>query len=146
MTPTEIRAAIAASPELTALAAAGNTQVIADALSVGRTIVRTHRMSETGILEKYPGGPIAADAVLGKLEAFAASAHPLASVVRRALKFLATPDGLDIGSPATQTMLDALANGGVITVDEATALKALATVADPITHQQIGAALQGAQQ
>lgn len=36
MTPSEIRAAIAASPEFVALAQAGDTQGLADALSVGR--------------------------------------------------------------------------------------------------------------
>lgn len=92
-------------------------------------------------MEKYPGGPIAADAVLGKLEAFAASAHPLASVVRRALKFLATPDGLDIGSPATQAMLDALAGGGAITAGEAAALKALASEADPVSEFDVRVAI-----
>lgn len=125
-----IRQAIAASPSLLALVP--NTQAIADAMSMGRTIVQSRRMSEAGVLEKYPGGPVAADAVLAKLEAFVASAHPLAGVVRRALRFLAQPEGLDIGSGATRAMLDALAVGGAITPAEAELLKGLAAVPDPV--------------
>jgi|CXWL01.1.fsa_nt_gi hypothetical protein len=135
MTPQDIRAAIQASPALLALVPQVNgTQAIAEALSLGRTIVQPHRMSEAGVLERYPGGPLAADAVLAKLDAFAASAHPLAGVVRRALKFLGQPEGLDIGSSATRAMLDALAGGSAITTAEATALKGLAAVPDPVSE------------
>lgn len=145
MNNAEILAAIAASPQLQALAAAGNTQGIADALSAGRTKVQSHFASERGILERFPAGPLAGDALLAKLEAFAATAHPMARIVGRALKFLAQPEGLDIGSPATQGLLDSLAAGGVITADERAGLAAMATVADPVSHADVGAALQGAQ-
>ena len=143
MTPQQIRDAIAASPELTALAAAGNTQGIADALSIGRTKIASHFASERGVLERFPGGPLAADALMSKLEALAATAHPMASIVKRALKFLAQAEGLDIGSPATLGLLDALAAGGVITAGERDGLRAMATRADPITHTQVGHALTG---
>lgn len=145
MTPVEILAAIAASPELQTLAAAGDTQGIADALSVGRTKTVSHFASERGILERFPLGPLAGDALLAKLEAFAVTAHPTARIVGRALKFLAQPEGLDIGSAATQGLLDSLAAGGVITAEERAGLTAMATVPDPVSHTEVGAALQGAQ-
>lgn len=144
MTPQEIRDAIEADPELQALAAAGNTQAIADALSAGRTKVVSHFASERGILERFPLGPIAGDALLTKLDAFAATAHPMASIVKRAMKFLGQPEGLDLGSPATQGLLDQLALGGVMTAEERSGLRAMATVADPVTHTDVGAALMGA--
>jgi hypothetical protein len=139
MTPADIRAAILASPELLALVP--DTVAIAAALSQGRTTVQPRRMSEAGVLERYPGGPVAADAVLAKLEGFAASAHPLAGVVRRALRFLAQAEGLDIGASATRTMLDALAAGGAITADECASLKGLAAVPDPVAELDVRAAV-----
>lgn len=145
MTHAEILAAIAASPELQALAAAGDTQGIADALSVGRTKTVSHFASERGILERFPLGPLAGDALLAKLELFAQSAHPTARIVGRALKFLAQPEGLDIGAATTQGLLDQLAAGGVITAEERAGLAAMATVPDPVSHTEVGAALQGAQ-
>lgn len=144
MTPQQIRDAIEADPALQALAAAGNTQAIADALSAGRTKVVSHFASERGILERFPLGPIAGDALLTKLDTFAATAHPMASIVKRAMKFLGQPEGLDLGSPATQGLLDQLALGGVMTAEERAGLRAMATVADPVTHTEVGAALMGA--
>lgn len=126
--------------EITPLVAFRNTQAIADILSVGRTRVQSHFASERGILERYPGGPLEADALLASLEGFATTAHPMARIVGRALKFLAQPEGLDIGSPATQSLLDQL-TPGVLTVEQRADLRAMATVNDPITHTQVGAAL-----
>lgn len=118
--------------------AAGNYHVIAAKVNtVDRVKTVSTMISERGILEKYVDGPLAADAVLAKLEAFSVSGHPLASIVKRALKFLANPEGLDIGAPATQGMLSQLGAGGVITADEATKLKALApTVNDFVNWEE----------
>ncbi len=143
MTPQQIRDAIAASAELQALQAEGNVDAIARALSAGRTKVASHLASERGVLERFPGGPIAADALLSKLEAFAATAHPMASIVKRALKFLAQSEGLDIGSPATQGLLAQLGAGGVLTAEEVAGLRAMALVADPISREQVTEAVYG---
>lgn len=89
-------------------------------------MVKSLMMSERGILAQYPDGPVAADAVLTKLDTFAQTQQALASVVRRALRFLGDPEGIDMGSPATQSMLDAVQQAGVLTADETTKLKALA--------------------
>lgn len=89
-------------------------------------MIKSLMMSERGILAQYPDGPVAADAVLTKLDTFAQTQHALASVVKRALRFLGDPEGIDMGSPATQSMLDAVQQAGVLTADETTKLKALA--------------------
>lgn len=119
--------------------------LIAALLSLGRTEVRATRVSEAGLLERWPAGPIAADAFLTKLETFAASGHAVAGVVRRALRFLALPEGLDLGAMATHTMIDALQSGGVITADEAADAKALSAHSAPITVDQVSRALNLAQ-
>lgn len=144
MTPQEIRDAIIASPELQALEQAGNWQGIADALSTGRTKIASHFASERGILERYPLGPIAGDELLAALEAFATTQHPMARIVGRALKFLAQPEGLDIGSSATQGLLDQLMAGGVITQAQRDGLRAMATVPDVVTWPEVKAASEGA--
>ena len=143
MTAEEIRDAVNASPELLALAEAPEADVslIATILSAGRTKMASLLISERGILERYAAGPLAADTVLTKLEAFSATAHPMASIVKRAMKFLAQPEGLDVGSPATQSLIDALAAGGVITADEATNLKNIAAVPDAINGFQVQQAI-----
>lgn len=120
-----------------------NFHVIAAKVNADRTPLATSFLvSEKGIMNNYPDGPLAADAVLAKLETFGATANPLASITRRALKFLATPEGLDIGAPTTQAMIDALVTATAITADEGTKLKALApTTPNTVTWEQCQAAM-----
>lgn len=97
------------------------------------------------ILAEYPGGPMAAAAVLDKLDASALSA------VKWAMSFI-RGEGIDIGHAATRGMLDQLAAGGVITVTEAANLKSLGNVSRgraevlwnlTVTHEQVGQAMRG---
>lgn len=127
--------------ELTPMVQFRTLQAIANVLSVGRTKVVSHFASERGILERFPGGPVAADALLAKLEAFAEAAQPLSRITGRAIRFLRQPEGLDIGSPATQAMLGAITQEAVITPEEFAGLRAMATRPDPITDGQVAAAL-----
>lgn len=88
------------------------------------TMVKPRMITARGILSDYPGGPAAAAAVLDKLDA----AAPSIPALKWAWKFI-SGDGLDIGSQATQGMLDLLATpaaGNVLTTDEAINLKSLA--------------------
>lgn len=144
MSPSEIRAAVAGSPQLQAFlgANAGQSDIagLTAALNTGRTKVVSHFASERGILDRYPGGPVAADALMSKLEAFAATQHPLAGVVRRAVKFLGTPEGIDLGSNGVQTMLAAL-TPAVLTETERDGLRAMATVPVALTPNDVQAAL-----
>lgn len=66
-------------------------------------------------------GPDAAG-ILDKLEAAAASV----STVKWAMKFLQQDGGLDVGHPVTQAQLSGLATGGILTSQEAQALKDMA--------------------
>ena len=120
--------------------------LIASKVNVNRTKISSTLISERGILERYPDGPIAADSVLTKLETFSTTQHPLASVVKRAIKFLETPEGLDIGSNTTRLMIDSLYQvpGTPLTEDEAIKLKSLApSVDDHVTWFQCMDALGG---
>lgn len=89
------------------------------------TMVKSRLITARGILSGYPGGPMAAAAVLDKLKA----ATPNISALGWAFGFLTTSEGLDIGDPATQGMIDALSADpmNVITIQEAANLKALAS-------------------
>lgn len=123
-----------------------NMHEIAAFLNINRTKTVQTMMGERGILSKYATGPVDADAVLSKLEAFSQSQHPMASLVKRAVRFLGTTEGIDLGDPATQMLLDQLAAVAAITVTEAENLKALASVPDTLDWTQVQAAFdaQGA--
>lgn len=154
MTPQEIRDAIAASTELQAWAAPGvrRDDLIAAALSVGRTRVVSRMVSSRGLAEHVPGGPLAAEAILLKLEGARdamltsqdAGTRVMGSLLRRQLGFLAG-DGLDFGSAALRGMLDQFALQGVLTSEEVGGLKAIAEVADPVSLSQVSNALNEVQ-
>ena len=150
MTPTEIRAAIAASPALQALAAVRNDAGLAAALSTGRTKIEPRMVSARGLAERYTGGPIGAEVVLMKLEGAAAtmstSADPnqkvIGSLLKRQLGFL-NGDGLDFGSAALRAMLDQFVVLGILTQAETDALKSIAVGAEVVTTAEVSAALNG---
>lgn len=109
------------SAELALFVAADNDVAVAAILNDKRfTGLKSRIISARGVLSDYPGGPMEAAAVLDKLEA----AGPAVPALRWAISFL-KGDGVDIGHPATQGMLDQLAQSGVITVAEAENLKTL---------------------
>lgn len=134
--------------QITPLVEAGSTQAIADILSVGRTQVVSRMTSARGLAEHLPGGPLAAETILLRLEgardSMLASSDEqqrvLGSLLRRQLGFLAG-DGLDFGSGALRGMLDQFGALGILTTQEVAGLKAIAVRPAPITHAQVGAAL-----
>lgn len=155
MTPQQIRDAIAASPALQALAAAGNTQGIADALSVGRTSLVSGTITTRGAAALFPSlgglpGALAFQLAHRKLVAFAATAKASAtlstSLLGEAIELQITSFrdlGLDFSSAALREMLDIIVASGGITADEAAGFKGLAvSVADPITHERVTAAIR----
>lgn len=144
MTSDEIRAAIKARPDLAGIT---NSEVLAAALSVGRTQVRPRTMvSARGLAEHL--GPLAAEVVLMKLESArdAMLASPdqqqqvLGSLLRRQLRFLEL-DGLDFGAPALRSMLDQFVALNILSADEVEALKRIALVPDPVTEYEVRVAL-----
>lgn len=88
--------------------------------------VKSLMISERGLMAKLPMGPVAADVMLNKLEVYSTGNQEFSSVVARALKFLAMPDGIDIGEPATQMLISLLGGINIITDNEATEIKNLA--------------------
>lgn len=118
-----------------------NAQAIADVLNTGRTRIVSRTITERDILAEYPDGPVAGDAVLRQLESFGASAHPLASVVRRAVGWLSPDKGIDIGHASTRALLEQLVAGGVLTAEAAAKLKSLAVVPDPLSEFEVRCAI-----
>ena len=154
MTPQEILSAVTASPELTTLAASGNTQAIAEALSVGLTQTdKVTKFTSLGIAEKFPSlgglpGPLAAEAALQGLEGFAAAASGspdpatklLGNTIQRQMAHL-TNNGMAIGSDAIAAMLAIVVTGGGLTQAQADALVGVAASPVVITAQQVQAAI-----
>lgn len=152
MTPQEIRAAIAASPSLLAqaqtAASEADIEAIAAALSVGRTEVYSRMTSARGLAELMPGGPLAAEAALLKLEGARdnmlasqdAQTRLFGSLLKRQLGFLAG-DGLDFGSAALRSMLDQFAALSILTTSEVAALKSVATRPAPVPASAVKRAI-----
>lgn len=144
MTPAEIRAAIEADAALLAQARAAaseaDIEAIAAALSVGRTEVYSRMTSARGLAELMPGGPLAAETVLLKLEGARdnmlasqdANTRVLGSLLKRQLGFL-SGDGLDFGSAALRGMLDQFGALGILMTQEVAALKTIGTRPAPIS-------------
>lgn len=70
-------------------------------------------------------GPTVTATVKAKVEA-AAEGNPAVALALDMLGEYGDGGGLDIGHPNTRAVIDQLAAGGVLTVDEATAIKAMA--------------------
>lgn len=123
MTPEQLRLLhddIVTDPVLSGYPATSDgAYAIAEAYNVvvGKAAAPTIVTARTVLAEMGMAGAVALD----KLEA-AGSSNP---VVRWAVKFL-TGEGLDVGHPMSQSMLDQLAQANVLTRTEADALKALA--------------------
>lgn len=135
MTAAEIQAAIKARPDLVALLP--DTAAVAAALSVGRTRYVERLITERRIMDVL--GVVAGDAFLSALEGFAAASlapdNPLRPVqpgFRRALAWLKSPDGIDIGSAQARALLGALATAGIVDAAHAAVVIALAAVPDPV--------------
>jgi hypothetical protein len=141
------------------LVAAGATQAIADILSVGRKRVVSMRITERGV-RMLPVLPRSRHALLQVLRDAAQSTpawlapvltaagvpaedHPaLADDLSSAHGWLLNADGLDIGTAAARNMLDMIAAAVPAAAAACAAVKAMAEEADPVTHTQVGYALQ----
>ena len=148
MTAQEILDAIQADLNLHQWRFERNDAAIAAALSVGRTKPVSKIITARGIAAAYPGGAIASEVVLMKLEGTAASLiastdqsqKVLGSLLLRQLVFL-KGDGLDFGDPTLRGMLDSFASMGILTSTEAANLKSMALVPDPISVNDVSLAL-----
>lgn len=150
MNTQDILNAINASPAMVALAQAKNWTALASALSAAiapRVVSRI--ITARGIASAYSAGPIAAEALLMKLEGAAAQmlassdvqTKVIGSLLSRQLGFLKA-EGLDFGDATLRAMLDTFAAAplSIITSDEAARLKALALQPETVTPQDCEAA------
>jgi len=141
LTPGEIVAIDALLPDR-------NDVQIAAILSAGRVRVVPHEIGERGILDVL--GPVAGDAFLSALEAITgadqlpAPLQPYYGAIRRGVAWLKT-NGLDVGSPTTRALLDALAGAGIVDGAAVTAIKARAEQPDPIHYNAVSDALNVAE-
>lgn len=150
MTPAELRALIDArtDKEFAEARAAGDAQRMADLLSVGRVRHVSRLVTERGVISAL--GPVAGEAALVALEAFASAtlpdAHPLKAMhpgIRRTLSWLKPPaDGIDIGDPLTRQLLATFGALGVLTPEAVAGLLKLSEVADPVSPGAVGEALK----
>lgn len=150
MTPTELKAEIETGPlaaDLAPFVVAGNDGQVAAILNDKRyTGLSARIVNARTIMAEYPAGPAAAATLLDKLDSLSASVP----AVKWAMGFVRA-DGIDVGHPSTQGMLDQLAAGGLITTAEATNLKQMGVVpksraeilGTTIDIQQIATALRG---
>lgn len=162
MTPQQIRDEISANPVLQNLATSQpiNTQAIADILSVGRVRVIPRHITERGVraLSVLPRSRHALLQTLkdaaGTSPAWLVPALTAAGVptedhaamsddLASAYTWLLNADGLDVGTTAARSMLDLIAAMVPAATQACLAVKALAEEPDPITHTQVGYALQG---
>lgn len=130
MTPEDIRTAIQADAALQALVP--DTQAIADALSAGRTKLGT--VSRAWLATWAAGTGMRA--VMQDVSTTAG--HPLRSIALATLDVLAgAADGIDFAEPANVASVQAWVTAGLMTQEQADALFALGTVADPVDEMDV---------
>lgn len=148
MSIAQIAAAIEQSPTLLAMADAGETQRIADALNAAGGPVVSTVLTTQQVIDQYPDGPIAAETLLLKIEAArdtmlanaSEAVRTLGSLLRRQLVFM-NAQGADFGGAALRLVFDQMASRGALTAAEVTALKGFARP-DVVTHTRVGEALK----
>lgn len=136
---------------------------IAAIVNVGRTKTSTKMLSERGVRAAL--GPVNGSLFINMLKSLetAASTSTVPAWLTAVLTGLGVPSdqhvyylstlgcgyswlrtdvGLDVGDATTQSMLDLIAAGNPTLVTACTTLKALAVVSDPVTVQQVIAALK----
>lgn len=166
MTPQQIRDAITASPELTALAQPG----VRDDGAIARILtesqpprLRTHMISERGVRQALT---VVEGALFLKLLRELSTATEAPTWLANVLTAMQVPsevhwayldtlsvgwewlrsDGLDLGSTQVQAMLDLIASGNSSLSAACAKLKALGTEQDPVPLQAVSDALNEVQQ
>ena len=141
MTDEQIRTAILADQQLRAWIEQGNDQAVAESLTPQASPVPTHELyTERAMFAAL--GPVIAESIMAKLEAFAASGNSGASVVARGLRWLQPANGgLDFQNADLKTLLAGLHVAGILTADELAALGRLGTRPGAVTIEQVADAV-----
>lgn len=134
MTPAEIRAAINASPELTALVP--DTVALAAALSAGRTKLGS-------VSRELFAAWAAGNGMRAVIDDTAATVgHPLRSIALACKDVLAgAAEGIDFSKPQNAQMLQAWVQAGIMQQSDADSLYALATAPDPVDEMDVRRAI-----
>lgn len=140
---------------------AGNMHTLASIVSVGRVAVSSRMISERGVRAAL--GPVAGSQFLNLLRALS-TAQDVPAWLTAVLTGLNVPeadhvyyletlacaydwvrsaDGLDIGDATTRQFLDLIAAGNPGLASACAALKALAERPNPVTWEQVQAAIRG---
>lgn len=114
-------------------------QVVAAINAPGATAaVPGSYLAEGGILRVL--GPTTGDAFLSGIEAAAAQAGPLQSLLNRVIRIVrdTAGGGIDFGNAATWAVLDQLQTASVVAADSVSALKAYGSAPGPSIAQTLG--------
>lgn len=143
MTIDELRQLIQDTPELLALAKAGNDSGLAAAISSSLPKVPKPDtfIAERGLYALL--GVEAGEIFLQTIEALAATDGPLKATFARVERWLKDGIGLDVGLPTTQQMLATLsvANGGPFADASVAAIIEYGSQAQSVTADEVSAAL-----
>lgn len=125
-----------------------NDVEIAAILSVGRVTIVSHEIGERGILDVL--GSEDGETFLVALEgitdpaALPESLRPHYGAIRRGVSWLKS-DGLDVGSPTTRKLLDALAAAGILDAGAVAKVKKVAERDHPFHYNVVSDALNVAE-
>ena len=141
MTGEQIRAAILADQQLRAWIEAGNDQAVADALTPDASPVPTGELfTERALFATL--GPVMAESIMSKLEAFAVSGNSGSSVIARGLRWMQPANGgIDFQNTDVKTMLTGLHVAGILGADELSALNLLGTIPGSVSVRDVGDAV-----
>lgn len=137
MTPDEIRSIILANADLKAYAAIGDDNSIAKMIGDFLPRIATGELiTERSLFAEL--GPVVADTIMTKLEAFAQSGMPGSSLMNRGLRWL-TPQagGVDFQNADVLAMLNGLVATNVLSQNEFDLLSKLGTRKATISEAQI---------
>jgi len=140
MSPTELRALIESDTQALALARSGAADLCAARCVVIAPKVRSSKtLTERGLYQEL--GPAVAETILQKLEAYSLAGADYSAIVKRFLKWLEPANqGVDFGLQSTMDMAGLLYQGGLLAVEEYTAIDGLSKVAPTITGADVSTA------
>lgn len=160
MTPAALRALqteILANPacvafvhtnDMPSVDAAADDAQIAAIVSAGRTRLRSHYITDRGVISAL--GTQAGNAFLDAIEGFAVAVlpaeHPLKADqagIKRVLAWLKSDGGIELGDAQTQMLLGVFAQLGVVNAGHAATIMALGKDADPVSAGDVSLALRG---
>lgn len=140
MSPTELRALIESDQQALALARSGAADLCAARCMVIAPKIRASKtLTERGLYQEL--GPAVAETILQKLEGYAVAGAAYSAIVKRFLKWLEpSNEGVDFGLQSTLDMAGLLYQGGLLTVEEYTAIDGLSKASPTITGAEVSTA------